>query len=85
MPGSMQDFVEKQIGELRVRIDRLLCVGFGDCAAAAPELFEFDGDGICAFKADAPPIERDRLLRVCDVCPVDALVVIDENGAQLVP
>lgn len=51
----------------------------------APELFEFDTEKICAFTANLPDIERDRLIEACDVCPVDALIVFDENGQQLVP
>ena len=51
----------------------------------APEVFEFDAENICAFKADPPDIERERLIDACDVCPVDALIVIDECGKQLVP
>lgn len=30
-------------------------------------------------------IERERLIDACDVCPVDALIVTDANGKQLVP
>lgn len=51
----------------------------------APEVFEFDAETICSFKAAPPDIERERLIDACDVCPVDALIVIDEGGKQLVP
>ena len=36
---------EKTIGELTVRIDRLICVGFGDCIDVSPEAFELDDEG----------------------------------------
>lgn len=51
----------------------------------APEVFEFDGENICAFKTDLPDIDRERLIDACTVCPVDALIVVDEHGKQLVP
>jgi ferredoxin len=51
----------------------------------APEVFEFDPENICAFKEASPGIERERMIDACDVCPVDALIVIDEGGKQLVP
>ena len=80
----MSDFEERQIGTLRIRIDRTLCVGFGDCVTEAPEAFVLDDSGTAVFvKPDAT--ERERLLRACDVCPVDAITVWDESGAQLVP
>jgi len=30
-------------------------------------------------------VERERLLRACDACPVDAITVWDAEGRQLVP
>ena len=80
----MSDMDERMIGPLRVRIDRTLCVGFGDCITEAPEAFVLDEGGIAIFvQPDA--VDRERLLRACDACPVDAITVWDENGAQIVP
>ena len=80
----MSDLDERMIGPLRVRIDRTLCVGFGDCVTAAPEAFVLDDAGIAVF-VTPESVERDRLLRACDDCPVDAITVWDENGTQIVP
>ncbi|MGH7481849.1 MAG: ferredoxin [Longimicrobiales bacterium] len=79
------DVLERRVGSYTVRIDRLLCVGFGDCIEAAPEVFAFDDDGIVRFVDETPAVERARLVHACDVCPVDALTVIDAAGVQLVP
>ena len=80
----MSDTEECVVGGLRVRIDRTLCVGFGDCVKEAPEGFKLDADGVAVFVTpDAVP--RDRLLRACDACPVDAITVWDADGSQLVP
>lgn len=68
-----------------VRIDRLLCVGFGDCIEVAPDVFEFDDEGVAAFREQRAEIERGRLVAACDSCPVDALSVHDEAGRQLAP
>jgi ferredoxin len=76
--------VARRVGELTVTIDRLLCVGFGDCIDEAPEAFEFDDEGI-AILTDPDRVERDRLLRACELCPVDAITVTDANGRCLVP
>ena len=80
----MAEFEERRVGGLRVRIDRNLCVGFADCVEGAPEAFVLDDEGLAVFKMpDA--VERTRLLAACDACPVDAITVWDEAGAQLVP
>ncbi|MGD8496509.1 MAG: ferredoxin [Gemmatimonadales bacterium] len=76
--------VERRVGELTVTIDRLLCVGFGDCIEEAPEAFEFDDEGI-AVLTNPERVECDRLLRACELCPVDAITVTDANGRRLVP
>jgi ferredoxin len=78
------DFEERAVGDLRVRIDRTLCVGFGDCVTAAPEAFVLDESGTAVF-VNPGAVERERLLRACDACPVDAITVWNELGAQIVP
>lgn len=81
----MSDIVERTVAGLTVRLDRHLCVGFGDCIEQAPDFWEWDDEGVVAFKEPRPSIDRERLILSCDVCPVDALTVIDENGDTIVP
>lgn len=81
----LTDLSERTVGGLTVRIDRRLCVGFGDCIEMAPEAFAFDDDGIAVFLPTIDNTDRARLLRACDVCPVDAISVLDENGEPLRP
>jgi ferredoxin len=78
------DFIERTVGQLRVRIDRTLCVGFGECVDAAPDAFALDKDEIVAF-VNPDRVAREQLLKACDMCPVDALTVWDETGRQIVP
>ena len=79
------DVVERKISGLTIGIDRTLCISTSNCMKVASEVFEFDEENICAFKASPPDIDRERLIDACTVCPVDALIVVDENGKQLVP
>lgn len=81
----MSDVVEREVAGLTVRIDRHLCVGFGDCVDEAPESFELDEEGIVAFREDPDAAGRERLIRACESCPVDALTVLDDQGRQLAP
>lgn len=80
----MADAEERQVGSLRIRIDRGLCVGFGDCVLAAPAAFGLDGDDVVVF-VRPEAVERERLVAACDACPVDALTVWDGEGRQIVP
>lgn len=80
----MSDVVERRLAGVTVRIDRLLCVGFGDCIDEAPDSFEFDDEGIAAFRGESTA-DRELLVRACASCPVDALTVVDDAGRQLAP
>lgn len=81
----MSEVVERRVAGLTVRIDRHLCVGFGDCVDEAPESFVLDGEGIVVFREDPDAAGRERLVRACESCPVDALTVLDDDGRQLAP
>ena len=80
----MADTEERLVGDLTIRIDRTLCVGFGDCIEAAADAFVLDGEGIVVFK-DPEKVDREKLIAACDTCPVDALTVWDPARNQLAP
>jgi ferredoxin len=80
----VSDYEERIVGDLRIRIDRTLCVGFGDCVTEAPEAFVLDESGVAVF-VKPEGVEREQLLRACDICPVDAITVWDAGGVQIVP
>ena len=79
-----EEFHERVVGGLRVRIDRTLCVGFGDCITASPDAFILDEADVVVFRAPES-VDRACLLRACASCPVDALTGWDEQGEQIVP
>ena len=81
----MADSEERVIGGLKIQIDRTLCCGFGECMSEAPEAFRLDDEDIAVFGEDPGTTERERLIRACDQCPVDALTVWDDAGQQLIP
>ena len=81
---AVADFQTRRVSTLTVTIDRTLCVGFGDCVEAAPDAFLLDDEGVAEFHhPDVVPSEV--LIDACRVCPVDALIVVDESGLQIVP
>ncbi|MGH7673984.1 MAG: ferredoxin [Gemmatimonadales bacterium] len=80
----MSEHEERTVHGLRVRIDRDLCVGFADCIGEAPEAFRLDDGGTVVF-VRPEDVERERLIRASDACPVDAITVWDEAGRQIVP
>ena len=81
----MADMPERVISGLTISIDRDLCGGFGDCMENGIEVFEFDDEEVVAFQKDIAPADRDALVEACASCPVDALIVLNEEGQQLAP
>ena len=79
--------------QLRVRVDQDLCTGDGLCVQYAPEVFEFDVDGL-AYVKDAEGrmllepgaqvvVPADAVARVVDSateCPGDCIHVVDAAG-----
>lgn len=81
----MSDEVVRKIGELTVKVDRLACIGSGNCVKVAPDLFRLDDEEVAAFAPDAEKAERDTVIEACEICPVEALTVTDAEGKTLVP
>jgi ferredoxin len=83
--AALSNLSERPLAGLTIKIDRDLCVGFGDCIDVTPDVFEFDEEGIAVFKEGNPDVDREVLLESCSSCPVDALLALDEEGNQLAP
>jgi len=79
------DYVEKKIGDLTVQIDRGLCIASSNCINVAGEKFELDSEGIVAFRNEPQSLGREMVIDACASCPVDALIVLDADGTQIVP
>ena len=69
---------------VRVRVDRALCIGVGNCVAYAPTVFELDEENK-AVVLDPASVDDDTLLEAAKSCPQSAILVEDNEGNQLYP
>lgn len=76
--------VERIVGEVKVVIDRALCVGFAQCLDVSEVAFRLGDNDVVEFEAP-DEVDREILLAACKACPVEALRVFDKDGTQLVP
>ncbi len=68
----------------RIEIDRTTCIGAASCAALAPNTFELDDENIAVLKNPTSD-DAQTILLAAQSCPVDAISLYDETGAQLWP
>ena len=69
---------------MRVRVDRNLCVGVGNCVAYAPTVFTLDEENK-AVVLDPSSVDDDTLLETAESCPENVIIVEDDKGNQLYP
>lgn len=70
--------------ELKVEVDRDLCIGLGNCAAIAPTAFDLDDDGKVVI-LDPSSVDEQTLLAAAQSCSVKAITIKDDQGKQLYP
>ena len=69
---------------MKVKIDRRLCVGIGYCVAVAPTVFKLDSENK-AFVAELSSVKEDKIMSAAESCPVNAVIVEDDDGNQIYP
>ncbi len=67
-----------------IEVDRALCYGFGDCVDTVPAVFALDEeDTAIVLDPDAAPLVD--VVEAAQNCPVDAIIIVDEDGQQIYP
>ncbi|MDD5702472.1 MAG: ferredoxin [Dehalococcoidales bacterium] len=69
---------------MKVIVDRDLCVGIGNCVAVAPSVFKLDEENK-AKVLDISSASEDKIMSAAESCPVNAIIVEDDQGNQLYP
>jgi ferredoxin len=69
---------------MRVRVDRELCSGVGNCVVVAPKVFKLDQQNK-AVAADASSVDEEVLWDAAQSCPENAIILENDEGRQLYP
>lgn len=69
---------------MKVKVDRDLCIGVGNCIAFAPTVFALDEENK-AIVLDPSSVDGDTLLEAAESCPENAIIIEDNEGNQLYP
>jgi ferredoxin len=71
---------------MKARVDLEACIGAAACVAIAPEVFELGDDGLAQVIDDKDrEAEENLLLEAAEGCPVQAVILEDDEGNQVYP
>ena len=60
---------------MNVEVNRDACISCGGCVAIAPEVFEFDDEGIaCVVEKEINEEEHDNVIEAIENCPTEAII-----------
>jgi len=68
----------------KIVVDREKCQGIGACVGAAPDVFELDNEAK-AVVINAEGSDDDTILEAAEACPLDAIILYNEEGKQVHP
>lgn len=54
-------------------VDKEKCIGCGACVSIAPEVFEFDTDGLAIAKENVGDEFKEKGMQGLESCPTDAI------------
>ena len=69
---------------MKVKVDRELCIGIGNCVAIASTVFKIDKENK-AVVPDPSSVDEGTLMEAAESCPENAIIVEDDEGNQLYP
>lgn len=69
---------------MKVKVDRELCIGVGNCVAIAPTVFKLDDENKAVVLTPGS-VDEETLMEAAESCPENAIIVEDDEGNQLYP
>ena len=68
----------------KIVVDRDACIGAAPCVTVAPNVFQMDEENI-AIVVDPKGADDETILLAAQACPVQAIILYDEDGTQIYP
>lgn len=62
---------------IKIRVDMDLCQHYGQCVFEAPKIFKLNDQDRLEYLAEADDSERDNVESAVDVCPMQAIRIVE--------
>lgn len=69
---------------MKIVVEREECIGCGNCVDIAPDVFELDEEGLSKVVNPAGA-DDDTIREAAESCPVDCIILSDDEGNQIYP
>ncbi|MCX6013594.1 MAG: ferredoxin [Chloroflexi bacterium] len=69
---------------MKIKVDRDLCQGLGNCVAIAPTVFKLDKKNKAVI-LDSSSVDETTLQEAAESCSLDAIIIEDDQGNQIYP
>jgi ferredoxin len=64
---------------MRIKADREVCIGSGQCVLTEPRVFDQDDEGLVALLVESPDGEAEAAVRTAvGICPSGALSILHD-------
>ena len=73
------------VRNLKVWVDRDLCIGAATCVAVAPKTFTLDSQAKAVILETAEEDNNETIIDAARACPVAAIFIEDEKGNRIFP
>jgi len=74
-----------KVKNLKVRVDRDLCIGAATCIAIAPKSFVLDSEAKAIILKSIDEESEQTIIDSAKGCPVAAIIIEDEQGNKIFP
>ncbi len=74
-----------QVKNLKVKVDRDLCIGAATCMAVAPKTFNLDSEAKAIVLETADQETDETIIEAAKACPVVAIIIENEKGERIFP
>lgn len=74
-----------KVKNLKITVDRNLCIGAATCIAVAPKTYVLDSEAKAIILSTAVEETAETIIESAKACPVAAIIIEDETGKKIFP
>lgn len=74
-----------QVGNIKVKVDKDLCIGAATCVAIAPQTFLLDSEAKAIILDTAGNEKEETIIDAARGCPTAAIFIEDASGNKIFP